>query len=196
MAERKTYTVEQKKAALEKVAELGITKASKELGISINSLVKWRADAGLEYTKKKVTAATKKAAATKEEVGKTVEEKATAAEIEVKKKTRSAARKAKETAEKVAADVSEQAANSSVEIGKTVKKAGRKAKEKISDTAAKAERDSKLNIVVQSNDGHAITALQISKMVPEGTTDCYVKAEENKIYYVLKDGSTGSINIW
>ena len=192
MAERKTYTEEQKKAALEKIAELGITKASKELGISINSLVKWRADAGLEYTKKKVTAA----AATKEEVGKTVEEKATATEIEVKKKTRGAARKAKETAEKVAADVSEQAAISSVEIGKTVKKAGRKVKEKAEDMAAKAERDSKLNIVVQSNDGHAITALQISKMVPEGTTDCYVKAEENRLYYVLKDGSTGSINIW
>jgi len=196
MAERKTYTEEQKKAALEKVAELGITKAAKELGISINSLLKWRADAGLEYTKKKVTAATKKAVAMKEKAEKKVEEKATAAEIEVKKKNRSAARKAKETAEKVAADVSEQAAISSVKIGKNVKKAGRNVKEKTTDKATQLQRDSMLNIVIQSNGGNSISALQISKMVPEGTTDCYVKAEENRLYYVLKDGSTGSINIW
>ena len=50
--------------------------------------------------------------------------------------------------------------------------------------------------LIQSNGGNSSSALQISKMVPEGTTDCYVKVEENRLYYVLKDGSTGSINIW
>ena len=38
----KTYTDEQKAVALAKVAEIGVTKASKELSISINTLNNWK----------------------------------------------------------------------------------------------------------------------------------------------------------
>ena len=44
MAERKKYTEAEKQAAVAKVKELGITKASKELGIAVGSLNKWRTE--------------------------------------------------------------------------------------------------------------------------------------------------------
>lgn len=42
---RKRYTADQKEKALQLCDQIGITKASKETGITINSLRKWRADA-------------------------------------------------------------------------------------------------------------------------------------------------------
>ena len=71
---KKIYTEEQKAAALTKVAEIGITKASKELGISVATLNAWKkavsgdAPAKKESTKKdaaKKAAPKKKAAAKK-----------------------------------------------------------------------------------------------------------------------------------
>ena len=63
MAERKKYTEAEKLAAVAKVKELGITKASKELGIAVGSLNKWRTElAEIEAENaKKIKAAGKKA---------------------------------------------------------------------------------------------------------------------------------------
>lgn len=49
------YTDEQKKAALEKAKEIGVLKTHEELGISVQTLYKWRTEAegaGKEKTKR------------------------------------------------------------------------------------------------------------------------------------------------
>ena len=94
MAERKTYSAEQKAEALKKVAELGITKAAKELGISHVTLAKWRVDAGVDTAKKKV-----------EKAAKDVADQAAATTIEAKKNGRAAGRKAKEKIKQVAEEL-------------------------------------------------------------------------------------------
>ncbi len=170
----RTYTEEERAEALKKVEELGLRKAAKETGISMGSLTKWKNDAAM----------------------KAAGDQAVASSIEVTKGVRKAGRKAKETLEQVAADAAEQAAISSVEVKKSTARAGRKVKEAITDFAEQLQRDIALNIVIQSNSGNAITVAQIAKKVPAKTTDVYVKAEENKLYYVLKDGTTGSVEIW
>lgn len=174
MAGRKTYTDEQKAEALKRVGEIGLRKAAKELGISTGSLMKWRADASL---------------------GKAADQGA-AAEIEAKKNTRAAVRKAKKAIEDTAAIVSEQAAVSAVEVRKTAAKAGRKVKQKAADTAAKIEDSLTVNIVIQSQDGKAVTAKEIIGMVPANTESVYVKAEEGRLYWVGRDGSSGSVDLW
>ena len=79
MAERKKYTEAEKLAAVAKVKELGITKASKELGIAVGSLNKWRTElAEIEAENaKKIKAAGKKAkkaiTVAKQAIEKTVE---------------------------------------------------------------------------------------------------------------------------
>lgn len=180
MAERKTYSAEQKAEALKKVAELGITKAAKELGISHVTLAKWRVDAGVDTAKKKV-----------EKAAKDVADQATATTIEAKKNGRAAGRKAKEKIKQVAEEAAsalEKAAEDAAETADAVK-------ETIKAPVKKA-KTAKLNMVIQSQAGGAISTDQIAAKLPADATDCYVKAEENRVYYVLKDGSTGSIAIW
>ena len=41
-----------------------------------------------------------------------------------------------------------------------------------------------------------ITSADIAKKVPKGTADVYVRVDENKLYYVLKNGETGNMDIW
>ena len=52
------------------------------------------------------------------------------------------------------------------------------------------------NIIIQSPMGGIITAEDISAKVPKGTKDIYVRVDENKLYYVLKNGETGDVDIW
>jgi len=179
------YTDEQKAAALEKVPELGIHGAAKEVGIPWQTVTKWAAEAGLSDARKKAGKAVQKA-----------KDQAVATEIEAKKKTRGAGRKAKQVLDDAAATVSEQAAISSVEVKKTASKAERAVRQKASDAAARIEDSLILNIVIQSENGHAISTKEIVGLVPDGTSDVYVKAEEGKLYWVDKDGATGSVNLW
>ena len=138
-----------------------------------------------------------------------VEEKAVATEVEVKKATRAAGRKAKakveEAAEKAAEKVDDAAAAAEIEAGKAKAKRTRKAtdaKEAVKtavEAAAKPARKAhaaKLDIVIQSVMGGAITPEEIASKVPKDAISAYVKVEENKIYWVNKAGETGDVEIW
>ena len=138
-----------------------------------------------------------------------VEEKVVATEVEVKKATRSAGRKAKAKVEEAAAKVAEKvdavAAAAEIEAGKAKAKRTRKtaeAKEAVKtavEAAAKPVRKAraaKLDIVIQSVMGGAITTEEIAAKVPKDAISAYVKVEENKIYWVNKKGETGDVEIW
>ena len=133
------------------------------------------------------------------EKAKELSDNAAATEIEVKKTVRKAARTAKKAVKDAAQ--SDAAVANEIEVKKTVRKAGRKAKKAVEEAAAIAEEAVKEavgipNIVVQSPMGGYISLEDIVKKMPEGTTDIYVRVDENKLYYVLKNGETGDVDIW
>jgi len=130
---------------------------------------------------------------------------AAATEIEVKKTVRKGGRKAKEAATEATAlameALEDQAAATEIEVKKTVRKAGRKAKEAadaIKESVKESVKESYglPNIIIQSPMGGIITTEDIAKKVPKNTEDVYVRVDENKLYYVLKDGESGSVDIW
>lgn len=126
-------------------------------------------------------------------VKKAVTDQAAATGIEVKKGTRKTVQKLKKVAEKAASTVrdavDDKAAATEIEVKKKARKAGRKAKE-----AADAVKF--VNIVIQSPMGGTITPAEILKKVPKDTKDVYVRVDDNKLYYVLKNGEIGSVDIW
>lgn len=140
---------------------------------------------------------------------KAVEEKAVATEVEVKKATRSTGRKAKAKVEEAVAQVAEKAADTAAAVEVEVKKVAGKAKRAVKKAEVKVEeaaeaatkptrkaRASKLDIVIQSVMGGAITPEEIAAKVPKDAVSAYVKVEENKIYWVNKAGETGDVQIW
>ena len=144
-----------------------------------------------------------------EDAVKAVEEKAVATEVEVKKTTRSTGRKAKAKVEEAVAQVAEKAADAAAAVEVEVKKAAGKAKRAVKKAEVKVEeaaeaatkptrkaRASKLDIVIQSVMGGAITPEEIAAKVPKDAVSAYVKVEENKIYWVSKAGETGDVQIW
>ena len=200
MAERKTYTEEQKAEILKRAEETSVSAAAKEFGVSVMSITRWKAA-----------------------------NKATAEKIETKKKTRGAARKAKttvaDTAEKAAGDVKDAADKAKdavqIEVGKVKGKRTRKVVEKMEAKEKKQEAKeqkaeekkqakvqraakkpstkiatAKMNMVFQSTMGGEITPEQIALKLPKNVSDVYVKLEENKAYYVLNDGTMGNVEIW
>ena len=144
-----------------------------------------------------------------EDAVKAVEEKAVATEVEVKKATRSTGRKAKAKVEEAVAQVAEKAADTAAAVEVEVKKVAGKAKRAVKKAEVKVEeaaeaatkptrkaRTSKLDIVIQSVMGGAITPEEIAAKVPKDAVSAYVKVEENKIYWVNKAGETGDVQIW
>ena len=128
----------------------------------------------------------------KKNLGKKVADTIAAGETEIKKTVR----KAKEAAE--AAAQSDAAAAAEIEVKKTAKKAVRKveaAVEPVVEETRKAVRRAKLDIIIQSPMGGAISTDEIAKKVPEGTDSVYVKVDENMLYWV-KGKETGAVNIW
>ena len=128
----------------------------------------------------------------KKDLGKKVADTIAAEETEIKKTVR----KAKEAAE--AAAQSDAAAAAEIEVKKTAKKAVRKVKaavEPVVEETRKAVRRAKLDIIIQSPMGGAISTDEIAKKVPEGTDSVYVKVDENMLYWV-KGKETGAVNIW
>ena len=115
-------------------------------------------------------------------------EKKKAATTETKP-VKAAAPAEKKTVKKAAAE--KKAAPAEKKAPATVKKAAEIAKK-----AAPAKKAAKLGIVIQSPMGGAITPEEIAKKVPKNTANVYVRIDENKLYYVLKDGETGSVEIW
>ena len=126
---------------------------------------------------------------------------AAATEIEVKKTVRKGGRKAKEAIKDTAAVVKEamgdQAAATEIEVKKAARRAGRKAKEAVDKAAAEVkEAVSGPNIIIQSPAGGYISTEDIAKKVPKDTADVYVRVDVNKLYYVLKNGESGDVDIW
>jgi len=128
-----------------------------------------------------------------------------AAVEEMKKTGRKAKAKIEEAAEQVAEKADAAAVVAEIEAGKAKAKRTRKAaaaKEAV-ETAVEAAskpirkaRAAKLDIVIQSVMGGAITPEEIAAKVPKDAISAYVKVEENKIYWVNKAGETGSVEIW
>ena len=126
---------------------------------------------------------------------------AAATEVEVKKTVRKGGRKSKEVLEETAAVMKyaaeDQAVVAEIEVKKATRKAGRKAKEVVKKAAADVkEAVSGPNIIVQSPMGGYISTEDIVKRVPKDAADIYVRVDENKLYYVLKNGESGSVDIW
>ena len=120
-----------------------------------------------------------------------------AAEIEVKKNTRKAGRKAKEVVTEVKEAVEDKVVAEEIEVKKTARKGARKAKETVSATKKSVKKAAGIpNIIIQSPMGGYITPADIAKKVPKNTEDVYVRVDENKLYYVLKNGESGDVDIW
>jgi len=194
--EKVVYTEEQKAAVLAQVETDGIHKAAKAAGIPWQTVTKWAADAGLSKARDKAAAAEIEAKKNSRAKARNAKEKVEKAARKTGEGAKKAAEDAKETAEAVKAVAEDAKAAAEIETKKNVKAAGRKVKKAAADMAAKAEHEIGINIVIQSENGHAITTKQISEMVPKKTSDVYVKAEEGKLYYVLKDGTAGSVDLW
>ena len=70
-------------------------------------------------------------------------------------------------------------------------------KETVSATKKSVKKAAGLpNIIIQSPMGGYITPADIAKKVPKNTEDVYVRVDENKLYYVLKNGESGDVDIW
>jgi len=210
---RKNYTEEQKAEILKKAEETSIAEASKEYGVAWKTIKVWQTSAEKtarssvrkgKVAEKKETAAKKKA-----EKRETAEEKDTNnAETE---KTR---RKVKDAVTAVAEKVDNAKLADQMAVGRVKAKRERKATDKATAKADKAavkaaDKEEKAakkpaakrmarkkNILFQSVSGNAVTAEQIALKVPKEAVDVYVKLEENKIYWVGKNGKKGSIDIW
>lgn len=51
-------------------------------------------------------------------------------------------------------------------------------------------------IFIQSPMGGIITPEEIRAMMPEGTEACYVRVDQNKIWWLRSNGETGAVEIW
>ena len=54
----------------------------------------------------------------------------------------------------------------------------------------------KLEIYIQSPYGGNITPEEVAAKMPEGTEACFVRVDQNLIWWVKTDGSTGAVGIW
>ena len=54
----------------------------------------------------------------------------------------------------------------------------------------------KMEIYIQSPLGGNITPEEIAAKMPAGTEACFVRVDQNKIWWVREDGETGSVWIW
>lgn len=157
-----------------KIAE----KAKEVYGVVIDTEAKVEkaAKATAKKTKtaaKKAEKAVKKAPAKVKAAEKKVEEKVVADKIEAKKAVAKTTRKTKTA----------------------VKKAATKVEKAVEKPAAKAKA-AKLTIEIQSPLGGSITPEEIAAKLPKDTTNVYVRIDENKLYWVKKNGETGSVDIW
>ena len=53
-----------------------------------------------------------------------------------------------------------------------------------------------LEIYIESPYGGNITPEEVAARMPEGTEACFVRGDQNKIWWVREDGETGSVWIW
>lgn len=168
-----------------------------------------RAKKTIDTTVAEVKKTGRKAKAKVEETVEKVADTAAAMEVEVKKATRATGRKAKAKVEVAVAQTTEKidaaATAAEIEVGKAKAKRTRKtaeAKKAVATAVEEAQKPARraktarLEIVIQSVMGGAITAEEIAAKVPKDAISAYVKVEENKIYWVDKKGETGAVEIW
>ena len=60
----------------------------------------------------------------------------------------------------------------------------------------KKNASKQLEIYIQSPLGGNITPEEIEAKMPEGTEACFVRVDQNKIWWVRGDGETGYVWIW
>ncbi len=53
-----------------------------------------------------------------------------------------------------------------------------------------------MTIYIQSPYGGNITPEEVAAKMPQGTKTCYVRVDQNLIWWVDRDGSTGAVEIW
>ena len=168
----KTYSEEQIQEVLDKIPDLGISKAAKSVGIPWQTVRKWAKEAGLISDVVSKIEEVKKAAAEKVEEAKdkieSAREAAVPTEIEVKK----AARKA----------------------GREMKKAADKAVDTVKRTAKKA-KIANLAIIIQSPLGGNITVEEIADKVPDDADAVFVRVDQNKLWWTRGD-EKGDVDIW
>ncbi len=197
------------KAAAEKTAKTTKAKAkakkesAKEVKDAVAAEAADKAAAEAIEVKKTARAAGRKAKAAAEKTVETTKAKAKAKKESVKGAAAKVARKIDDAklADQMAAgrvktrNARKKTEKATVKEEKAAVKAADK-EEKIARKPAVKKMAVKVNMVFQSTMGGAVTPGQIAMKLPKDTQDVYVKLEENKAYYVLKDGSTGSIDIW
>ena len=59
-----------------------------------------------------------------------------------------------------------------------------------------AKKSSKTVIYIQSPYGGEITPEEVLDRMPDGTEACYVRVDQNLIWWVRKNGETGAVRIW
>ena len=172
---RNPYTEEQKAEALRLVEEIGYESASKELGMAMTTLSRWKkairlkaeADQAAQKKEARLSAKPNKAA------GKKDAEVNAASDQSAQKKEAERSTRADQSAGKKDAEMNA-----------------------VPDQTAARKKSAGINLVIQSQDGKEISIRQIAQMVPANTESVYVKAEEHKLYWVSRDGGIGSIHLW
>ena len=146
-------------------------KAKEVFGVVLDTEAK--VEKAAKSTAKKAEKAVKKAPAKAKAAAKKVEDKVVADEIEAKKTAAKTTRKVKTAAKATAAKV-----------------------EKVAKKPAAKAKVAKLTIEIQSPLGGSITPEEIAAKLPKDATNVYVRIDENKLYWVKKNGETGSVDIW
>ena len=180
---KNTFTAEQIAEILKRADETSASAAAREFGVSRMTIAGWRA----------------------EEIEKT---------LKAERKSKSSGRPGKKAK---AADRSDEAvkkrgrkpkaATAEGTADGTVKKRGWKAKTAEAGTAVsgteapraagRAKRGRKNpEFILQSGSGQELTAEEIGKKVPDDTVKVYIRPDQNKLYFVKEDGSTGSADLW
>ena len=178
----KTYSKEQIQEVLDKVPDLGISKAAKAVGIPWQTVRKWAKEAGL------ISANTDGANA----------DTYVASRIEEVKKA--AAEKVEEAKEKIDS-AREAAVPTEIEVKKVARKAGRevkKAADKAVDTVKRTAKKAKianLAIIIQSPLGGNITVEEIADKVPDDADAVFVRVDQNKLWWTRGD-EKGDVDIW
>ena len=77
-----------------------------------------------------------------------------------------------------------------------VKKAAAKKDEPAEKRMVKKISVPELEIYIQSPYGGNITPEQVAAKMPEGTEACFVRVDQNLIWWVKTNGDTGAVEIW
>lgn len=154
------------------IRKAGILLAIKEAATKVEKTAKTAAKK-TEVVVQKAETAVKKAPAKAKATKKKVEDKVTADKIEAKKTAAKATRKVKTAVKETTANV----------------------ENAVKEPAAKAKA-ANITIEIQSPLGGSITPEEIVAKLPKDTTNVYVRIDENKLYWVKKNGDSGSVEIW